>query len=160
MWDINAEIGQPIKGFQPVPEGAELIQGLHRISDEAMQFIHAHPFWLWDGITVVKPVIIEPVVPPKPPEQLQRELTDSLQKRLDDKAREHLYDDIKSLCTYLPDDPNPVYAAEGALGRVWRSDTWTVSTAVMMQVMAGQRGIPTKEELLALLMPLKWAGEE
>lgn len=154
MWYINAVVGYPIKGFQPNQEN-----GLIEISNETMNFIHSHPFWLWDGNTVVEPTVVEPTIREKTPDEIIQNLTNVLQQRLDMKAREHRYDDIKSLCTYLPDDPNPIYATEGALGRVWRSDTWTVSTTVMTAVLNGEREIPSEQELIGLLMPLKWVDE-
>lgn len=99
-------------------------------------------------------------VPPEPtPEEVLAELTAAVQRHLDDTARTRNYDGILSLCTYAQ-DPDPKFAAEGMAGVAWRSAVWRTCYSVMDEVLAGTRGIPTAEELIALLPPFAWPGEE
>lgn len=80
-----------------------------------------------------------------------------IEEYLNSRAREKGCIDITSLCTYA-NDPDPVYRQEGLDGVRFRSLVWKHSEAVAAEVMAGTRGIPTVEELLAELPPLEWTS--
>lgn len=84
-----------------------------------------------------------------------REFTDLVQKRLDDFARTKTYDNMLSACTYAT-STNPVFRSEGQYCVEARDSTWAAANAVLQTVMAGERPIPTWEELEAELPELEW----
>ena len=95
---------------------------------------------------------------PQPPKEwmeaeLQKQLTDAVQHVLDSKAQELNYDSCLSVCTYV-DTGIPKYDDEGRAFRAWRSAVWAKGYEILAQVQAGERDIPTEEELLAMLPEL------
>lgn len=88
---------------------------------------------------------------------LQEMLTDRIQCRLDAFARSEgkSYDNMLSACTYAT-STNPAFAKEGQYCVQARDATWEAANAVMNTVLAGQRPVPTWEELEADLPPLAW----
>lgn len=78
------------------------------------------------------------------------QLTAAIQRHLDETARSKNYDGILSLCTYAT-STNPIFAAEGQAGLAWRDAVWTASYEIMDEVLAGERPVPTAEELIDLL---------
>lgn len=104
-----------------------------------------------------------PVTPPPPePEPTEAEILatmkSAIQGYLDTKPKEREYDGILSLCTYAT-STNPKFAAEGQAGVEWRDAVWAKSYEIMAAVKAGERPIPTKEELLAEMPVFKWPDE-
>lgn len=92
------------------------------------------------------------------PQQLEAQLTTSIQLRLDDFARTRGYDDMKILVTYAG-DTDPQFDKEGTYGKKARSDTWVASRAILDQVQAGTRPMPTsiadiEADLPALVWPV------
>ncbi len=55
---------------------------------------------------------------------LVKQYTFLIQKHLDDKAREHGYDDIRSVVTYADEPSVPKFQNEGLAFRKWRSLVW------------------------------------
>lgn len=82
-------------------------------------------------------------------------LTADVQAWLDTEARTREYDGILSLCTYAS-DPDPGFAAEGQAGVVWRGSVWRACYTIMADVKAGNRTVPTAEDLIAALPPMVW----
>lgn len=95
--------------------------------------------------------------PVKPQEQIeaeiQKQLTDAVQRVLDSKAQELLYDNCLSVCSYI-DTGVPKFDAEGKAFRSWRSAVWAKGYEILAQVQSGQRAIPTEAELIAELPQL------
>ena len=83
------------------------------------------------------------------------QLTGAVQIHLDSVARQRNYDGILSACTYAT-STNPTFAAEGQACVNWRDACWTKCYEVMAEVQAGNRGIPTTEELLSELPTSPW----
>lgn len=82
--------------------------------------------------------------------QIQKQLTDAVQRVLDNKAQELNYDDCLSVCSYI-DTGVAKFDAEGKAFRAWRSAVWAKGYEILAQVQAGERDIPTEAELLSEL---------
>jgi len=88
----------------------------------------------------------------------QKDLTAAVQRHLDATARKRLYDGILSLCSYAT-STDPKFGAEGQAGVAWRDAVWSACYAIMAEVQAGTRPIPTEAELLAELPAFTWPDE-
>ena len=80
-------------------------------------------------------------------------LENVVQKFMDEAARERGYDDIKSATSYVDDD-DAIFAKEGLAYKKWRSAVWRKCYSIEDEVFAGQRTIPSVEELLKELPKL------
>jgi hypothetical protein len=91
----------------------------------------------------------------------------ALQERLDAKARERQYDDIKSACAYASSLPavaedNPNFATcekfrnEGNALQAWMSLTWAMCYSYLASVQAGTNPMPTAGEAVALMPEFTW----
>ncbi len=80
----------------------------------------------------------------------RRPLTAAVQRRLDQAAADCGYDGILSACSY-DGDADPVFAAEAASFKAWRSVVWRYCYGVLDAVQSGARGVPSVAELLAEL---------
>lgn len=92
---------------------------------------------------------------PQPPKEwleaeIQKQLTNAVQRVLDSKAQELNYDNCLSVCSYI-DTGVAKFDDESRAFRKWRSAVWSKGYEILAQVQAGERGIPTEEELLAEL---------
>ena len=92
---------------------------------------------------------------PPSPDVIKSALEDAVQQHLDATARAHGYDGILSLCSYSI-DPHLPYQLEGQAGAAWRGEVWNTCYAVLRDVQAGSRPIPTAAELLAELPAPVW----
>lgn len=88
-------------------------------------------------------------------EETQAALTNEIQQHLDATARTHAYDGILSLCTYAT-SPSAKFAAEGQAAVVWRDACWTRGYEILAECQAGDRQVPTREELVAELPLFVW----
>jgi len=79
------------------------------------------------------------------------------QNRLDTFARTKGYDGILSACTYAT-SPTQNFATEGQYCVYQRDATWATLYQIMADVLAGQRSIPTWEQLEAELPSLSWGS--
>lgn len=91
--------------------------------------------------------------------QIQKQLTDAVQRVLDSKAQELNYDSCLSVCSYI-DTGVPKFDSEGRAFRSWRSAVWSKGYEILAEVQEGKRAIPTEEELIAELPELVIVYEE
>jgi hypothetical protein len=75
--------------------------------------------------------------------------TAAIQAELDRRARENGYDNIVSACSYAAQAAGEPFQAEGAAYLKWRSDVWSHAYAVLAEVEAGTRAMPTPAEAVA-----------
>ena len=79
------------------------------------------------------------------------ELVDAVQNHLDTTARLFGYDSIATAVTYASEAAVSQFQVEGQAFREWRSLVWQHCHAVLGQVIAGDRGVPTAAELISEL---------
>jgi len=84
-----------------------------------------------------------------------KKLSDNIQALLDNQARERNYDGILSACSYAT-STNAKFKAEGQALVQWRDSVWATCYAVMDDVLAGNRGIPTQAELISEMPAFEW----
>ena len=109
-------------------------------------------------------IINPPEVIPEPTQEeinarTQKRLTAAVQRVLDKKAQELLYDNCLSVCSYI-DTGVSKFDAEGKAFRAWRSQVWAKGYEILAEVQEGKREIPSQEELLAELPELVIVYEE
>lgn len=93
--------------------------------------------------------VAEYLAPVKSPEQLKLELTRAVQRHMDEKARLKGYDDIRS-AALRAGFPGPFHD-EGVIYAAWMDSCWATCYAVMAEVQAGNRPVPSEAELIAAL---------
>lgn len=89
-------------------------------------------------------------------EEIRKQLTDGVQSYMDSVAQTRGYDDILKAISYRGDTVNTTFAQEGEACFTWRSQVWTKYYAILAEVKAGNRAIPTLEEVIAELPVLVW----
>ena len=89
------------------------------------------------------------------PAEIQAELTKAVQAYMDAKVQERGYDGILSACSYVNTGIER-FDNEGAACRAWRSAVWNKCYAMLAEVQAGPRAVPTVEELISELPKLEW----
>jgi len=117
-------------------------------ADDANTDYQAYLKWLAEGNTP------QPVDPPSP-QQVEAQLTSAIQQRLDTFAQQRGYDNILSACTYATSSV-PKFQSEGQNCVNLRDATWSAAYAVLADVQANTRPIPTETELFAELPVLTW----
>ena len=95
----------------------------------------------------------EPYVPTA--EEQLAAFTAAIQAHLDDFARTRNYDGILSAATYATSTVGK-FRAEGQYAVEARDATWSKGYAIMGDVLAGARPMPSLAEVLAELPPLAW----
>ena len=97
-------------------------------------------------------------IPPHVPtiEEIQKMLTDGVQAYMDSKVQERNYDNVHTCVgTYLY-SPIDKFRKEAEAVRDWVSYVWEKCYAILDEVKAGTRPIPTLEEVIAELPVLEW----
>ena len=105
------------------------------------------------GVAPTDDALDEP--PPPTAEQIKQRLQARVQLWLDEQARALGYDDIKSAVSYAEEPAVPQFQQEGRALRRLRSLAWARCYEILNEVQAGQRPIPTEEELIAEMEALK-----
>jgi hypothetical protein len=96
------------------------------------------------------------IVVPRPAEEVQAEIVDATQRRLDDFARSRNYDGILSACSYATSTV-PKFRAEAEYCVQARDATWAAMYQVLAEVQAGTRPMPSGfADVAAALPPLVW----
>ena len=89
-------------------------------------------------------------------EEIQKRLTDGVQKWMDAKVQERNYDSVHTCVgTYLY-SPIEKFRLEAEAVRDWVSYVWAKCYAILAEVEEGVRAIPTLEEVIAELPQLEW----
>jgi hypothetical protein len=84
------------------------------------------------------------------PEQIIARLESALDAHLDEVAQSYRYESIRTMVTYAL-STNPQFASEGNAGLQFRDAVYTRGIEIISEVQAGEREIPTEEELIALM---------
>ena len=94
-------------------------------------------------------------------EEIQFQLTEAVQSALDDFAKTRGYDGIMSACSYS-NSTDAQFKLEADYCIQLRDTTWRMGYAILAEVKAGTRPIPSVEELIAELPvgSAKWPDEE
>ena len=94
-------------------------------------------------------------------ERLQATMTDAVQSALDTFAKTRGYDGIMSACSYS-NSTDAQFKLEADYCIQLRDTTWRMGYAILAEVKAGTRPIPSVEELIAELPvgSAKWPDEE
>ncbi|MEW5249906.1 hypothetical protein [Microbulbifer discodermiae] len=80
-------------------------------------------------------------------EETEAHLREAVQEDLDAKAREYGYADLTTAITYAEEDAVSQYQQEGTAFRRWRSLAWEAVNQVLDAWKAGERDLPTADEL-------------
>ena len=88
-------------------------------------------------------------------DKMQAQFTAIVQEWLDKTVQQRGYDNIHTACTYAY-STDATFAAEGAACVTWRDKVWRYCYGVLDKVLAGERAVPTAEELISELPKLEW----
>lgn len=108
-------------------------------------------------ISQVAPKRIE-LSPEQQRERIKQNLLREVDRYMDKTVQERGYDNIAKCVTY-EGDIDPIFNAEGTAAKQWRSRVYRKCYSILAEIEAGEREIPTKEELLAELPKLDWGDE-
>lgn len=97
------------------------------------------------------------VIEPEPPtdEELQQYFEDAIEAYMDSVVQTRNYKNIHTAASYV-NSTNEKFAKEGAACNKWRDDVWDKCYAILAEVKAGVRAVPTLEEVIAELPVLEW----
>ena len=106
-------------------------------------------------------IVCQFVQPEPTPEEIQKKMTDAVQVALDSFAKTRGYDGIMSACSYS-NSTDAQFKLEADYCIQLRDTTWRMGYAILAEVKAGTRPIPSVEELIAELPvgSAKWPDEE
>lgn len=86
---------------------------------------------------------------------IQEALTKAVQEYMDTTVQARGYDGIATACTYATSS-DETFAHEGQCCVRWRDKVWRYCYNALDEVLAGERDIPTAEELISELPELVW----
>ena len=109
----------------------------------------------WREITEAEAAELQKPTPEEQQAALLSSFTTAIQAHLDTFARTRNYDGIMSAATYATSTV-PKFKAEGQYAVEARDATWNKGYEIMGAVMAGERPMPTWEEILTELPALTW----
>ncbi len=89
---------------------------------------------------------------------MQQAFTAAIQERLDAFAQTRMWDDAAS-CALRVSSPVPQYALEARYMLDSMDYAWSIGTNILNAVLAGERPMPTLEEVMAELPELAWPDE-
>ena len=75
------------------------------------------------------------------------EISNAIQKMLDDKAKEYRYDNIMSVRSYAGYANS--FQTEAQVLAIWAADCWAKAGEIEQDVITGKRQLPTVNEILA-----------
>ena len=136
---IGTKIQKPIEDFEAYSKCAQWCNENKATIEDKGEY--------YEVVAIPEPTIEEKQA------QIQAQLTNAVQRVLDNKAQELLYDNCLSVCSYI-DTGVPKFDAEGKAFRAWRSAVWAKGYEILAQVQSGEREIPTEAELIAELPEL------
>jgi len=147
----------------PIPtrshEVAQFINGTWTVVPDMRGVIAYSIFGAVTPITTIGQTLAEmgptDTKPTPSPEEIRDAVVIAVQDLLDRTAHERNYDNIFTLCSYAT-STDPTFAAEGQAGMAWRDLVWTTCRAIMEDVIAGMRPLPTVAEVLAELPTFVW----
>lgn len=87
--------------------------------------------------------------------ELKKLFTDAIQDYLDTTAQSRRYDNIFTAISYV-NSTDETFAREAQACLVWRDKVWRKCYDILDAVEAGEREIPTMEELIAELPTIEW----
>ena len=88
-------------------------------------------------------------------EEIKQMFTDAIQKYLDTTAQSRRYDNIFTAISYV-NSTDETFTREAQACLVWRDKVWRKCYDILDAVEAGEREIPTMEELIAELPTIEW----
>ena len=91
-------------------------------------------------------------------EELKKMFTGAIQKYLDTIAQSRRYDNIFTAISYV-NSTDETFAREAQACLVWRDKVWRKCYDILDAVEAGEREVPTIEELIAELPKINWNDE-
>lgn len=91
-------------------------------------------------------------------EEIQKMLTDGVQAYMDETAQTRGYDNIHTACSYA-NSTDEIFKAEGTACLAWRDQVWRKCYDILAEVKAGERPVPTLDEVIAELPVLDWGVE-
>ena len=146
----DAGFAVEILDFDPEGRFHESLQ-FHPVQPELVGYIDSQYRWngqAWDepeaGYTLQKMMRAQ-----------EQAFTEAIQQRLDAFARTRGYDSALSCASYAT-SINPKFAAEGHCIVQARDGTWAAAYGILDAVLAGERPMPSLEEVFAELPELVW----
>lgn len=108
---------------------------------------------MWTQVWLVRPASAEEQSTAMA--KITRQFTDAIQNYLDVTAQTRNYSNIISACSYAA-GTHPKYSLEGKACLSWREAVWDKSYEILNDVQAGNRPIPTIEQVISELPPMEW----
>lgn len=136
--------------------GKKLIKGQYtnaEYADLAVACNKAGNLTIEDKGEYFEVVEIPPYIPTE--EELQQQFEDGIEAYMDSVVQTRNYKNIHTAASYV-NSTNEKFAREGAACNKWRDDVWDKCYAILAEVKAGTRPIPTLEEVIAELPVLVW----